>query len=549
MTTRNIIPRLGWILVFLVTITACNNPMLGTIRSVVKDYSTPKVSVYPKDGSGIAQDTTIVLTFTESIDTNTLVLDGTLATESDGGFWSSTAGKTNDTLMISPLAQWTLGSGRILSVDCADLEGNAIVPLTLTYGVLDGVVYVRASDGSDNNPGTDDLPKATVQAAVDTAEAVYTTAEVHVAEGTYNVVLDIIVSKDISLYGGYSESDWSARDPVAQLSFLNRVSSGTNVLLFFGDAVTNTAVVDGFTLKGGGGTASSVVYCFGGSPRIQNNLIQLGGADSTYGIALEDSSAIVQGNSILSDVADTATLIACENSIPLISGNTIQGTSASSLTGISNVNSDSIILANSISVGLCTEQGIGIYNSASDAVIRNNVIDGGQSPDSTGVWNQGSSPLIQNNIINGGDGFGGGAYATAIFNFLSSSPTIENNLIYTESGVTRTGVWQVGTGDLPAKFNNNDLFECPGGKYYDQPSNDAYDSSAALLETFLTGEGVPAAGNLFDVDPVISGTGSFTAGSPVSVTEGGFDLSVDFSTDKTGVARTAPWSIGAYEKD
>jgi hypothetical protein len=39
------------------------------------------------------------------------------------------------------------------------------------------------------------------------------------------------------------------------------------------------------------------------------------------------------------------------------------------------------------------------------------------------------------------------------------------------------------------------------------------------------------------------------ASSPAAVKFGGLDLSVDFSTDKDGIQRTAPWSIGAYEKD
>ena len=37
--------------------------------------------------------------------------------------------------------------------------------------------------------------------------------------------------------------------------------------------------------------------------------------------------------------------------------------------------------------------------------------------------------------------------------------------------------------------------------------------------------------------------------SPSSVKFGGFDLSINFSTDKDGTQRTVPWSIGAYEQD
>ncbi len=37
--------------------------------------------------------------------------------------------------------------------------------------------------------------------------------------------------------------------------------------------------------------------------------------------------------------------------------------------------------------------------------------------------------------------------------------------------------------------------------------------------------------------------------SPSSVTQGGINLSSEFTKDKDDVTRTAPWSMGAYEKD
>ena len=38
----------------------------------------------------------------------------------------------------------------------------------------------------------------------------------------------------------------------------------------------------------------------------------------------------------------------------------------------------------------------------------------------------------------------------------------------------------------------------------------------------------------------------FSALSPTSVTEGGLDLSADFTADKDGVTRTDPWSAGIF---
>jgi len=52
-----------------------------------------------------------------------------------------------------------------------------------------------------------------------------------------------------------------------------------------------------------------------------------------------------------------------------------------------------------------------------------------------------------------------------------------------------------------------------------------------------------------DIDTMGDNDWRLTASSPTEVTQGGLDLSAEFTTDKDGVTRTAPWSIGAYEQD
>jgi hypothetical protein len=163
---------------------SCSNPMRVTVESVVEEGSRPTATVDFQDGAGIAPDTRITLTSDESMDPASLVLGGSLADESDGGAWSE-GSATNDTLTISPADSWSVGSGKTLTIAAADLDTYEILPLQVEYGVLDGVVYVHAEDGSDAGPGTPDHPKASIQAAVTTAERVFDEAEVRVAEGTW----------------------------------------------------------------------------------------------------------------------------------------------------------------------------------------------------------------------------------------------------------------------------------------------------------------------------------------------------------------------------
>ena len=65
-----------------------------------------------------------------------------------------------------------------------------------------------AVSGDDENPGTLDAPKATVNAGISAAKAEGKT-QVYISEGTYNE--RVALEAGISLYGGYSEKAGWAR--------------------------------------------------------------------------------------------------------------------------------------------------------------------------------------------------------------------------------------------------------------------------------------------------------------------------------------------------
>ena len=432
-------------------------------------------------GSTIIESTQIVISFSKSMNPSTLSLGGTMDSESDGGVWSTTA-SANDTLTVSPNVIWTDGVGKTLTIDARDIAGSSLSTLSLNYGVFTGgIVYVRDSDGNDTNLGTSTLPKKTIQAAIDLADSLYTTAEVHVAEGTYNVSYQagthVIMKEGISIYGGYSSSDWNTRDPNIYTITIQDTSTsgGGNQAIHAEGGITAITIIDGFTISGGG----YGIYTLG-SATIRNNTIYGGGGGSfSYGIYTLGSATI-------------------EN-------NTINGGSGGSFS-------------------------YGIYTLGS-ATIRNNTIYGGSGSSNTIIIYTSGSTTIQNNII-----FASGTNGTCINEAFSD----------------------------PLSVQNNDLFDCSQGIYRDDDGNCPGGVICNLAEMEALTD-MTVSGNASDTPTFVNKNGPdgnintmedndwrLQPSSPINVRQGGLDGSAEgwgFTTDKDGVTRTAPWSMGAYEKN
>jgi hypothetical protein len=185
---------------------------------------TPTASAAPASPASIAGDTSIVINFSTSMDTTTLILGGTLAAESDGGTWS-TVTVADDTLTIAPSAQWSDGA-KTLTVDVSDLNGTAIGTLNLSYTV-DATLPVASVNPTDTS---------TILAS-DTIVITYTE------------------SMDTASLGGagtlWSESDngvWSTTtntDDTLTLSPASSWTSGAGTLdITADDLVGNTSVVN-----------------------------------------------------------------------------------------------------------------------------------------------------------------------------------------------------------------------------------------------------------------------------------------------------------------
>jgi hypothetical protein len=533
--------------------------MLDTLEAVVQQYSTAQFEVNFHDRAGIASDSIVVIRFTESMDTDTFALSGTLADESDGGVWSEDE-FPNDTLTISPVTTWTEGT-KSLIVEVDDLQTYPAAEISLSYGVLDGIVYVHP-DGSDDNYGTIDLPKATIQAAIDDAEAAYDSAEVWVAEGDYPIDDRLLITEDIILRGGYAGNDWFDNDPSMYPTVVRDTRAfGSNEVITFLSGAGAASFLSGFELRGGGGDASVVVFCDGGSPAILQNVIKMGNSSRAYGIVVDNGSAAeITDNTIEASLLPIQQYgIVADESNPKISQNSISTGGATDFFGIQLTASSAEITRNTISGGVQTTQSYGVLASESTVVLRNNVVDPGSLVNDSdpldlyGVFAIQSDIVLHNNTITGGTGSSvtGQVMSTALMLFQGVSAELINNIFLTGTADLCTGVWQHSADSLPAVFQANLMYGSADGNYYYEPTNDAYVLDVAALETRLDTLGVATVdSNLFGPDPVLNATDySFTGSSPSEVTEGGMDLAGQFTDDILGITRTVPWSMGAYEYD
>ena len=107
------------------------------------DVVQPTSAVTPASGSAISGSTQIRVVFSESMDTDSLIITGTMAGKSDLGVWSDGVSE-NDTLTISPSGLWAEGYGT-LNIDCDDLAGNGCDAVELEYTVDLTLPTVQAS--------------------------------------------------------------------------------------------------------------------------------------------------------------------------------------------------------------------------------------------------------------------------------------------------------------------------------------------------------------------------------------------------------------------
>lgn len=546
------------------------NPFTSTFTI---DSVAPVGTPDPATDSVINTTTGITIAYDEKISNTTVTIGGNMAAQ------AATATVESTRIIIAPASTWTVSDNQSLTIAVTDLAGN-IDTLSLTYHVLDGGVHVSSTNGVDTNTGSAGSPKATIQAAINIAQTVFTTGEVRVAAGAYDETLTMV--NGISLLGGYT-ADFQTRDPAANVSTITDTSSSSAIGAITASFITIAdTLLDGFTINGSS-TKRYAIYSWGNYTdiglTISNNIITGGSTPITAGIILL-GGATINGN-IIDGGSGTTTSYGVY--IPYSNGsfrpvvnafdNIITGGGVTSSTsyGFYSTNIDGALHNNVINAGAATGNtfGVSISNSSGLNIYSNHIDGGSGSSFSTGLHLYMFYSLVYNNTIYGGSP--GTGTARAIF-LVSSSTAINqakifNNTLDAGSSTVANGnhgIFFSGSGAENEIINNNFIGRDAATTHclYDNASSIsliktqnnnffncaaiytgtvAYATIAELEATSL----FTASGNV-SVDPVtISATDyHLTSGSPASVVNGGLDLSSFFTTDKDGVNRG--FSMGAY---
>ncbi|MDH5716476.1 MAG: Ig-like domain-containing protein [Spirochaetia bacterium] len=116
------------------------------------DGTAPSGSSSVVDGSTVSTSQAIVITFTEPMDTTSLVLSGILSSEAAAAVWSA----GNTVLTIIPIVAWSEGAAQTLVIDISDLAGNALPQLSLSFIINANVptAVLSPADGSTIGPVT-----------------------------------------------------------------------------------------------------------------------------------------------------------------------------------------------------------------------------------------------------------------------------------------------------------------------------------------------------------------------------------------------------------
>ncbi|MBN2051633.1 MAG: right-handed parallel beta-helix repeat-containing protein [Spirochaetales bacterium] len=451
-------------------------------------------------------------------------------------------------------------------------------------------------------------------------------------EGDY-----INMVEGVSLYGGYAP-DFSVRDPSQYISLIVDMSEQgeDSAAVRAYDGLTDATVIDGFTIQGAESTdltSSTTLDIEGASPRVSNNIIR-GGYAAVGGFSLnldiyDNSAPTIENNTIIGGDAlgNTYGIIVAGSSHPVISGNTISGGSSFQTNGILCWESQADIMENTISGGEGTQtHGINLL-SGSMVTIKNNIIDGGTATErSTGIYNHSDNNVnivgntisggtsqagavgirnentgwfsIRNNLVFGGTAGGtsdadgifchdasggiynntiaGGVsdYSTAIVMRVNSSPSIENNILFSVSaGSGGCCIGESYGGDYPNNkyadtIRNNALWDPDDAvniilykdyvdDYYDTATdvnNHPHGHTDGNVDTdplFVDIDGPDG-----DITTMADNDWHLSASSPAGIRTGGLDGIAEgwaFTDDRDGNTRTGNgstgWSIGAYEQD
>ena len=183
----------------------------------------------------------------------------------------------------------------LVSVDPAQADG--------------AVYYVDVGTCPDPGSGTEGDPFCRIQDAVDAALDGY---EIRVAAGTYTGVQEVtveqwegvftytqvaIITRSLTLQGGYSPADWYTPDPIANRTIIDAQQQGRGISVVGTYNVHPQVTIDGFTITGGDYTD------LGNPDGVANQVCASTGDDCGGGLYAYESGLTLRNSVIRDNVA------------------------------------------------------------------------------------------------------------------------------------------------------------------------------------------------------------------------------------------------------
>ncbi len=185
-------------------------------------YTVTVNGVTDTDGVGLEGSFTSSFTTVSAPAMADAGVDMTITAGEEASFDGSGSTGTGATYTWTVLEGPSVGplNGQTPTFTAPDEIGKMVVELSVSSGsgtdtdtlqvwILEDAsqaIWVSPS-GSDANPGTREAPMATLQAAIDAADAAGNGADLYIAGGEY--MESLTLRSRVSLYGGWDETDWS----------------------------------------------------------------------------------------------------------------------------------------------------------------------------------------------------------------------------------------------------------------------------------------------------------------------------------------------------